>query len=241
MVPFFYFLIMTYITATASQTELSAINRMLASVGVAPITSIDTESILNSAGNTEIVQTNPDVAIAINTLTEVSREVQSEGWVFNKEYNVKVYPNNNNELVISELETTLGNTILLIDLNTDVVANKNRDVIVKNGKLYNRTAHSYEWTDSTVYVDIMYQYNWLDLPVHVQDYIAKILKSNLETVFKKILKKILILNFFKIGRLGKPATSGPERRAFRAPKRPFLNPKQQCRDETPPKEKSTKN
>ena len=58
---------MTYITTT-SQTELNAINRMLASVGVAPITSIDTESILNSAGNTEIVQTNPDVAIAINTL-----------------------------------------------------------------------------------------------------------------------------------------------------------------------------
>ena len=171
MVPFFYFLIMTYITTT-SQTELTAINRMLASVGVAPVTSIDTESILNAAGNTEIVQTNPDVAIAINTLTEVSREVQSEGWVFNKEYNVKVYPNNSKELVISELETTLGNTILSIDLNTDVVSNKNRDVIVKNGKLYNRTAHSYEWNDTTVYVDIMYQYNWIDLPIYVQDYIV---------------------------------------------------------------------
>jgi hypothetical protein len=118
MVPFFF--IMTYITATASQTELSAINRMLASVGVAPVTSIETESINRADGSTETVQTNPDVAIAVNTLTEVSREVQSEGWVFNKEYNVKVTPNNNNELVISELETTLGNIIIQIDLPVSV-------------------------------------------------------------------------------------------------------------------------
>src|SRR5210317_1336881 len=32
-------------------------------------------------------QTNPDVAIAYNTLTEVTREVQSEGWVYNTERN----------------------------------------------------------------------------------------------------------------------------------------------------------
>jgi hypothetical protein len=170
MVPFFF--IMTYITATASQTELSAINRMLASVGVAPVTSIETESINRADGSTETVQTNPDVAIAVNTLTEVSREVQSEGWVFNKEYNVKVTPNNNNELVISELETTLGNIIIQIDLNPDVIANKNRNSIVKNGKLYDKTKQSYEWTDTTVYVDVMYEYNWIDLPVSVQDYIV---------------------------------------------------------------------
>ena len=149
---------MTYITATTSQTELSAINRMLASVGVAPVTSIETESINRADGSTEIVQTNPDVAIAVNTLTEVSREVQSEGWVFNKEYNVKVTPNSNNKLVISELETSLGNVIIQIDLNQDVVANKNRNSIVKNGKLYDKTKQSYEWTDTTVYVDVMYEY-----------------------------------------------------------------------------------
>ena len=35
-------------------------------------------------------QTNPDVAIALNTLREVSREVQAEGWSYNTEFDYKI-------------------------------------------------------------------------------------------------------------------------------------------------------
>ena len=56
---------------SGSQTELQAVNEILASVGQAPVTTLE--------------QTNPDVAIAYNTLLEVNREVQAEGWTFNKE------------------------------------------------------------------------------------------------------------------------------------------------------------
>ena len=56
---------------TGSATELQAINQVLASVGQAPVTTLE--------------QTNPDVAIVISTLDQVSREVQAEGWTFNQE------------------------------------------------------------------------------------------------------------------------------------------------------------
>ena len=62
---------------TDSPGELQAVNQILASVGQAPVTTLE--------------QTNPDVAIAYDTLQQVSREVQAEGWTFNKEYH---YPPN---------------------------------------------------------------------------------------------------------------------------------------------------
>ena len=66
------------IPASSESLELIAVNQILSSIGQAPVTDLN--------------QTNPDVAIAYNTLLEVSRDVQTEGWTFNKDYNVKVYP-----------------------------------------------------------------------------------------------------------------------------------------------------
>ena len=84
---------MTSLSNTAALTELQAINQMLAAVGQIPVTSIDTDSNQNP--------TNPDVAMAMETLRQVSKEVQAEGWDFNKEYNVKIVP---------VLNATSGNT-----------------------------------------------------------------------------------------------------------------------------------
>ena len=67
-------------------------------------------------------QTNPDVAIALNTLREVSREVQSEGWSFNKESDYPITPDSSNEVVIA-------NNILHIDLNRTYPQNLERDSI----------------------------------------------------------------------------------------------------------------
>jgi hypothetical protein len=71
---------------TNRQEELPAVNEILASVGQAPVTTLD--------------QTNPDVAIAYDTLLNVSREVQSEGWTFNKEYNYPFKPDSNKHIQI---------------------------------------------------------------------------------------------------------------------------------------------
>jgi hypothetical protein len=109
-------------------------------------------------------QTNPDVAIALNTLREVSREIQSEGWSFNKEYDYPITPNSSNEVPIA-------NNILHMDLNKTYTQNLDRDSINREGKLYDKTAHSFTWTDDTLYVDIIWYFDWPSIPAVIQAFI----------------------------------------------------------------------
>ena len=135
-----------------TQTELQAVNQILASVGQAPVTTLE--------------QTNPDVALAYNTLKQVSREVQSEGWTFNKEYNYPFMADANGEIIIP-------NNILQMDLSIDDVYNRNKDPIRREGKLYDRIAHSFIWeVGKTMYFDIMWLFDWDDLPPPIKDYIT---------------------------------------------------------------------
>ena len=222
---------------TGSNTELQAVNQILASVGQAPVTTLTTETtvIINEVdqftgsisgttlttttaniptgtyiGGTGVTQgtsiatagveqatdpvtyeytvnisqtvaersltravvaqqvetpTNPDVAIALNTLREVSREVQAEGWTFNKEYDYPITPDSNNEV-------NIANNVLQMDLNQSYTQNMDRDSINRGGKLYDRTAHSYKWTDETLYVDIIWEFDWGSIPEPVQAFIV---------------------------------------------------------------------
>ena len=224
---------------TGSNTELQAVNQILASVGQAPVTSLTTDEtfILNEVSrftgslagttltttaanipvgtyiggpgviiNTSIAvagvevspatspvtynytvnisqtvssqiltqsiatsrvesQTNPDVAIALNTLREVSREVQSEGWSFNKESDYPITPDLSNEVVIA-------NNILQMDLNKSYTQNMDRDSINREGKLYDKTAHSFVWIDATLYVDVIWYFDWPSIPTVIQAFIV---------------------------------------------------------------------
>ena len=109
-------------------------------------------------------QTNPDVAIALNTLREVSREVQAEGWSFNKEYDYPIEPDSNDEVVIP-------NNMLQIDLNATYTQNMDRDAINREGKLYDKTAHSFTWTDDKLYVDVIWYFDWTSIPTPIQAFI----------------------------------------------------------------------
>ena len=71
---------------TNATVELPAINQILSSCGQAPVTTLD--------------QTNPDVAIAYDTLLQVNREVQAEGWTFNTEYHYDMSRNTDGEIAI---------------------------------------------------------------------------------------------------------------------------------------------
>jgi len=141
---------MAFPTTNATK-ELPAINQILASVGQAPVTTLD--------------QTNPDVAIAYDTLLQVSREVQSEGWSFNKEEHYDFTPNTSDEIEIP-------NNILQLDL-TQNVSNSDKDVIRRDGKLYDKYNHTYKWTSGVaVECDVTWFFDWVDLPVPIQDYIT---------------------------------------------------------------------
>ena len=139
---------MSFPTTNATQ-ELPAVNQILQSCGQAPVTTLD--------------QTNPDVAIAYQTLLEVSREVQAEGWSFNKEYHYDMTPDTNNEILIP-------NNVLQIDLSNNA-ANMDKDVIRRNGKLYDKANHTYTFTEK-VECDITWLFDWVDIPVPIADFIT---------------------------------------------------------------------
>ena len=90
---------MPFPTTNATQ-ELPAINQILSSCGQAPVTTLDT--------------TNPDVAIAYDTLLQVSREIQAEGWTFNKEYHIEFTPDTDDFIQIA-------NNVLQIKLTDNPV------------------------------------------------------------------------------------------------------------------------
>ena len=148
--PFFFIYIFMAFPTTNAVTELPAVNQILASCGQAPATTLD--------------QTNPDVAIAYSTLLEVSREIQSEGWSFNKEYHYEFTPDTNNEILIP-------NNILQIDL-TENTANATKDVVRRNGKLYDKQNHTYKFTDGSVECDVTWFFDWVDLPQPIKDYMT---------------------------------------------------------------------
>ena len=140
---------MAFPTTNAAQ-ELPAVNEILASVGQAPVTTLD--------------QTNPDVAIAYDTLTNVSREVQAEGWTFNTEEFYELTPDGNGEIVIA-------NNILQLDLHDE--KDNQYETVRRNGKLYEKINHTYDWsTWDKVACDIVWFFDWVDLPRPIQDYIT---------------------------------------------------------------------
>ena len=140
---------MPFPTTNAAE-ELPAINQILTSCGQAPVTTLD--------------QTNPEVAIAYATLLQVSREVQSEGWTFNKEYHYEFNKDNNNEILIP-------NNVIQIKLSENA-QNMTYDAIRRQGKLYDRQNHRYTWEYSPIECDVTWEFDWVDLPEPIQNYIT---------------------------------------------------------------------
>jgi len=60
-----------------AQAELQAVNEILASIGQAPVTTIEAQTITYEDGTTVEAVINPEVAITYETLQQVSREVQA--------------------------------------------------------------------------------------------------------------------------------------------------------------------
>ena len=109
----------------AATTELESINIMLAAIGEAPINSL--------TGTLPV-----DARLAQSTLTEVNKEVQSEGWSFNTEINVELTRDGSNHIA-------LASNVLIVDPN--VHDHPDVDAIQIGLKLYDRKEHTYEFDD----------------------------------------------------------------------------------------------
>jgi len=136
---------------TYTTTQLAAVNEILGSVGQAPVTVLD--------------QTNPEVAFAFTTLMDISREVQAEGWSFNREYEYPITPDSNGNINIPA-------NVLQMDLSS-LYENTDHDTVIRDGRLYDKLNHSFTWTTTTTFkVDIVWYFDFDDLPQVFKDYVV---------------------------------------------------------------------
>jgi hypothetical protein len=133
----------------AVSTELDAVNQILSSVGQAPVTTLDLQ--------------NPEVAIVLNTVREVNKQVQAEGWIFNTEREYTLTPDSVTK------EILYPTNALAVD--TDVTgANASLDTVRRNGKLYDRMHHTFEFAKE-VKANIVWLFDFTDVPTAIQQYI----------------------------------------------------------------------
>ena len=133
-------------------TQLQAINQMLSGIGQAPVVSLDVA--------------NPEIAIALNVLDSVNREVQGEGWHFNTEVAYPFTADNNGNISVP------ANVLQLSD--NKFANNQKYQTVLRDGKLYDKVNHTYEFTvGETIKCDVVWLFDFVDLPQVFKDYITQ--------------------------------------------------------------------
>ena len=133
----------------AATTELQAINIMMAAIGETPI-------------NTLIGTLPADVVIAQSTLTEVNKDVQSEGWSFNTEIDVTLTRDGSNQI-------NLPTDILRVDAN--IHQHPTIDPIQRGLKLYDRQNNKFTF-DEDLICTIVYLREFNEIPEPARRYMT---------------------------------------------------------------------
>lgn len=136
-------------TTFDTETELSAVNSILGSIGQAPVQQLEFE--------------NPEVSFIYNLLSECDVDVQNEGWVFNREENYTLLPDSNGYIQIPE-------NVLRLDVSDGQVW-RTTDVVKRNGRLYDKLTHS-DVFEGPIRLDFVWRFRFTDLPSVFKRYIT---------------------------------------------------------------------
>ena len=136
-------------------TVLRAVNSILGSIGQSPVTSLNFK--------------NPEIEFIYNILTEVSKDVQNEGWQFNLEENVTVTPSSN--------KISLGNEEIRVNVHSAGDDTKLIDTVIRydgaNRRVYSLEDNKFDaFTESTYKADIVTLYLFEKIPNVFQRYIT---------------------------------------------------------------------
>lgn len=126
------------------QTELEAVNIILASVGDDPVSSLGGDI----SGNAESI------------LDEVSREIQERGWHFNSEDDYEFS-------IAGDGSVTLPDNVAQFDL----LASNTKNVVMRGSRLYDKKAHSYTgFGTGTIKGSVVWILDWDELPPTAKRY-----------------------------------------------------------------------
>lgn len=131
-----------------SLSEIEAVNIMLGTISVAPVSSIDDSGSLN-------------VSVAKQMLFDTSREVQTYQYYFNTDKEYPLKKNTDNEIPLPE-------NVLYVSPDRDYWAYK---ATPRGQKLYNGKDHNYKF-DKDIKADVTFFLKWDELPQAAKQYIA---------------------------------------------------------------------
>lgn len=135
--------------ALSNTTQLEAVNTMLSVIGEAPVATV-------SPAPTQ------DVTIALNTLEEIQREVQTRGWSWNTAYDVELTPDGSNNITPPAGAVRFDN-----NYKTQV---KTAKYSVRGGLLYDLTNKTDEF-DGPITLTIITMLDWDDMTEAARRYI----------------------------------------------------------------------
>ena len=163
----------------STDTELSAVNSILGSIGQSPITSLQASGGIDPLAN-------PEISIIVNILSETNKNVQAQGWHFNSEEGITVSPDAAGNFVVPA-------DAIAYDVS-DGQSDRFVDVVRRNGKIYDLVLKT-DVFESDMKFDKVTLVRFDDVPPAIQRYIiaraavraASQLVSNTELV--KLLKQ----------------------------------------------------
>lgn len=128
-------------------TLLSAVNTLLAGIGEAPMQTLDGPL-------------THDVALAMNTLEEVSRDVQAEGWFCNTERNFPLPVDSKGEIPVPADTARLA-----------FPADAPQAIVIRGGRLYDLERHTFSF-EGGVTADIVLVLAFEDLTETLRQYVT---------------------------------------------------------------------
>ncbi len=142
-------------TTVDIDTELSAVNAILGSIGQSPISSLDYD--------------NPEVGFIFNILKEANQDVQNEGWTFNLEYHIKYTKGSDDKFIIESDVLRIDGTDAW-DRTRDFVRRK--DTTDDIWKIYDRVNHTFLFPDDDYfYFNVVRLLSFENIPAPFQRYI----------------------------------------------------------------------
>ena len=139
-------------TTQTRTSELESVNTILSTIGEAPLNSL--------SGSLPV-----DGTIAKNVLSEVSREVQSQGWHFNTHYKVTLTRDTDNKI-------PLATNIVRVEIDPRKYSKVSYDIVQRNNELYNLAKN--EDTFDTDFTDVtaVYLLPFDEIPEQAKRYIT---------------------------------------------------------------------
>ena len=132
--------------AIKKATKLQAVNTIISNIGQAPVTNLESG--------------NPLVEMAEQILDEITIAVLAEGWEYNMERGYPFTPDSNNQILIPDNVLSL-----------DTKPGDGTQTVIRNGKLYDRVKHTYEFTGQQK-LDVTWLFDFEKLPEAFKNYIT---------------------------------------------------------------------